>query len=56
MNLSVLMTHNKITNMITYLVSLETREISYLFNINKYYKGEDIPRHISIEIHFSTVF
>ena len=42
--------------MITYLVSLETREVSYLFNINKYYKGQDIPKHISVEIHFSAVF
>ena len=28
----------------SYLASLETREISYLCNINKYYKGEDTPR------------
>ena len=32
------------------------REISYLFNINKYYKGEDTPRHIPVEIRLSTVF
>ena len=40
--------------MITYLVSLETREISYLFDMNKYHIGEDTPRHISVEIHLNT--
>ena len=40
MSLSVLMTYGKIIYMITYLVSLETREISHLFNTNKYHKGE----------------
>ena len=50
------MIYKKITNMITYLVSLETREISYLFNMNKYYKGEDTPRHISVEIQQSQQF
>ena len=34
MNLSVLMHYDKTMYMITYLVSLEMREISYLFNIN----------------------
>ena len=34
MNLSVLMQYDKTIYMITYLVSLEMREISYLFNIN----------------------
>ena len=56
MNLSVLMTYNKITNVITYLVSLETREVSYLFNMNKHYKDEDTPRHISVEIQQSQQF
>ena len=41
------MTYGKIIYMIAYLVSLEAREISYLFNTNnKYHKGEDTPRHI----------
>ena len=56
MSLSDLMTYGKTIYMITYLVSLETREISYLFNTNKYRKGEDTPRHIPVEIHLSTVF
>ena len=42
--------------MITYLVSLETKEISYLSNTNKYHKGEDTVRHIPVEIHLLTVF
>ena len=37
------------------LVSLKTKEISYLFNINKYHKCEDTPRQ-TVEIHLSTVF
>ena len=50
------MTYNKTIYMITYVVSLETREISYLFNVNKYHKCEDAPRHTSVEINLSTVF
>ena len=42
--------------MITYLLSLERREVSYLSKINKYHTGQDAPRHISVEIHLSTVF
>ena len=56
MSLSVLMTYGIIIYMITYLVSLETREISYLFNANKYHKGEDTPRLIPVEINLATVF
>ena len=56
MSLSVLMTYGKTIYMITYLVSLETREISYLFNANKYHKGEDTPRLIPVEINLATVF
>ena len=55
MSLSVLMTCGRIIYVITYLVFLETREISYLFNTNKYHKDEDTPRHISVEIHLPTV-
>ena len=50
MSFSVLMTYDKIIYVMTYLVSFKTREISYLFIINKYHKGEDTP--ISVEIHF----
>ena len=50
------MTWGKTIYMITYLVSLETREKRYLFNTNKYRKGEDTPRHISVKTHLSTVF
>ena len=50
------MTCGKTIFMITYLVSLEMREISYLFNINKYHTGEDTPRYISVEIHLPTIF
>ena len=50
------MTYGKTIYMITYLVSLEMREISYLFNTNKYHKGKDTPRHIPIKIYLSTVF
>ena len=32
------------------------KEISYLFNINKYHKGEDTRRYISVEIHLLTIF
>ena len=32
------------------------REISYLFNTNKYQKGEDTPRHIPVEIRLPRVF
>ena len=42
--------------MITYLVSLEKIEISYLLNTNKFHKDEDTPRHVSVEIHLLTVF
>ena len=56
MSLSFLMTCGKTIYMITYLVSLGTREISYLFNTSKYRKGEDTPRHISVKMHMSTVF
>ena len=42
--------------MITYLVSLESSETSYLFNVNKYHKGEDTPRHISVETHLLGIF
>ena len=51
MSLLVLVTHGKSIYMVAYLVSLETREISSLFNTNKYHKGKDTPRHISVEIH-----
>ena len=37
------MTYGKTLYMITYLVSLETRKISDLFNANKYHKLEDKP-------------
>ena len=50
------MTCGKIIYMITYLVSLETREISYLFNTNKYHKGGDTPRLIPVEINLAIVF
>ena len=50
------MTYGKIIYMITYLVSSETREISYLFNTNKYHKGEGTPRLIPVEINLATVF
>ena len=51
------MTYGKTIYMIAYLVSLETREISYLINTNnKYHKGEDTPRHIPVKVHLSTVF
>ena len=50
------MTYGKTIYMITYLVSLETREITHLFNTNKYHKAEDTPRHIPVEILLSTVF
>ena len=56
MNLSVIITYDKTIYRTTHLVSLETREISYLFNINKYHKGEDTPRHTSVEIHLPTIF
>ena len=56
MRLSILMAYGKTICMISYLVSLETREINYLFNTNKYHKVEDTPRHIPVEIHLSTVF
>ena len=39
-----------------YLVSLETSETSYLLNVNKYHKGEDTHRHISVEIHLLKIF
>ena len=51
------MTYGKTIYMIACLVSLETREINYLFNTNnKYHKGEVTPRHIPVKIHLSTVF
>ena len=50
------MTYGETIYMITYLVSLETREIGYLFNTSEYRKGEDTLRHIPVEIHLSTVF
>ena len=50
MSFSVLMTYDKTIYMTTYLVSFKTREITYLFSISKYHKGEDTP--ISVEIHF----
>ena len=53
---SVLMTYDKTVCMTTFLVFLETREISYLFNINKYHKCEDTARHTHVKIHLSTVF
>ena len=56
MGLSVLMTYNKTIYFITSLVSLETRETSILSDTNKYPKCKDTPRHISFEIHLSTVF
>ena len=56
MSLSLLMTYGRIIYMITYLVSLETNEISYSFNINKYHKDEGTPRLISVEINLVTVF
>ena len=43
MSLSVLMIYDKTIYMTTYLVSLETRAIGYLFSINRYYKCEDTP-------------
>ena len=56
MSLSVLMTYGKTFYMITYLVFFGKREISYLFNTNKYHKGEDTLRDIPVEIHLSPVF
>ena len=56
MSLSVSMEYGKTVYMITYLVSLETREMNYLINTNKYHKSEDTPRHIPVEIHLSPVF
>ena len=50
------MPYNKTIYMITYLVSLEKREISYLLNTNKFHKDEDTPRHVSVEIYLLTVF
>ena len=50
------MSYDKTIYMITYLVPLETREISYLFDINKYCKDKDTPTHISVKMHLSTVF
>ena len=50
------MTYDKTVYMITYLVFLETREISYLFNISKYHKWKDTARHTHVEIHLSAVF
>ena len=49
------MAYGKTIYMITYLVSLETRQINYSFNTNKYHKAEDTPRHIPVEIHLPTV-
>ena len=49
------MTHDKTVYMITYLVFLEMRAISYLFNINKYHKCEDTAKHNHVKIHLSTV-
>ena len=50
------MTYDKTVYMITYLVFLDTREISYLFNITKYHKCEDTARHTHVKMHLSTVF
>ena len=50
------MAYGKIIYMITYLVSLETRKISYLFNTNKYHKDDDTPRLIPVKINLATVF
>ena len=50
------MTYDKTIYVITYLASLGTREITYLFNINKDHKGKETPRHISVKIHLWTVF
>ena len=49
------MTYGRIIYMITYLVSLETNEISYSFNINKYHKDEGTPRLIPVEINLYCV-
>ena len=44
------MTYDKTVYMITYLVFLDTREMSYLFNITKYHKCEDTARHTHVKI------
>ena len=50
------MTYDKTIYMITYLDFLETRDTSYLFNINKYHKCEDTASYTHVEIHLSAVF
>ena len=50
------MKYDKTIYMTTYLDFLETRETSYLFNINKYHKCKGTARHTHVKIHLSTVF